>query len=352
MTNVSVVMATYNGADFISEQLDSLAAQTRLPDELVVSDDGSSDVTVEIVRRFRRRAPFPVVVRQNHQRLGYGENFLSAACLATGDYIAFCDQDDIWHPDKIAISFGELVSTGADLFVHTATMIDRSGQRIGHFSQGISKKAVYAPLHLPPWSVFYGCTMMFPRRLLGVFDISRRGAHTFEHHGQLSHDLWIYFLATTLGRVIVDSIPLIDYRQHGANATPSITSTGPRAWVHSLGVAAHPKLPRAAVAEHRAQLLEELTGKVTDPELAGTAGRAARYWRKISRYERARLDMYAGRTLAARAHDCARLIGSGGYRPFDCGGLGRQLLLKDVLVGLLQLHQPNRQLAAVDRAAG
>src|SRR3712207_5126028 len=104
MTTVSVVMATYNGAEFISEQLRSLATQTRLPDELVVSDDGSSDATIDIVREFGQNAPFPVVVRQNQRKLGYGENVLTAASLGTGDYIAVCDQVDVWHPDNVAFS--------------------------------------------------------------------------------------------------------------------------------------------------------------------------------------------------------------------------------------------------------
>ena len=352
MSNVTVVMATYNGAAFISEQLKSLAAQTTLPCELVVSDDGSSDATVDIVRRFSEHAPFPVIVRQNERRLDYGENFLSAVSLASGDYIAFSDQDDVWHPDKIAVSLRELVTTGAELFVHTAAVIDRSGHPVGQFRQGIERKAVHPPLQLAPWSVFYGCTMMFPRRLLALIDVSRRGPHTFEHDGLLSHDLWVYFLATTLGRVIVDTTPLISYRQHGGNATPGIIATGVRVWVRSLGIAAHPKLPRAAIAEYRAQLLDELSRSTYDFEISRTATRAAGYWRTISGYERGRLDMYSGRTVVSRARRCGRLIGLGAYRPFERGGLGRRLLLKDVLVGLLQLRRGNRQSLSQTRRTG
>ena len=342
MNTVTVVMATYNGADFIEEQLRSLAAQTSMPCELVVSDDGSSDATVEIVRRFGEHAPFPVIVRQNERRLGYGENFLSAASLATGHYLAFCDQDDVWRPDKIAVSLRELAATGAELFVHTAAVIDKSGRRVGQFRQGIKRSTVHAPLQLAPWSVFYGCTMMFPRRLLALFDISRRGPHTFEHDGLLSHDLWVYFLATALGRVIVDTNPLIDYRQHGSNATPSIIATGPRAWVRSLGIAAHPQLPRAAVADHRAQLLDELSRSTSEPKLSRTAARAAAYWRTIARYERGRNDLYAGRSLGVRTHRWVRLLASGGYRTFPRGGLGPGLMVKDVQVGLLQLGRGRR----------
>ena len=95
----------------------------------------------------------------------------------------------------------------------------------------------------------------------------------------MSHDLWVNFLATTLGRVVVVTTPLMDYRQHGGNAV-NITARGPRVWVRSLGIAPHPKLPRAAVAEDRAQLLDELGRSTSDPELGRTATRAAAYWRR------------------------------------------------------------------------
>lgn len=345
MNTVTVVMATYNGGDFVAEQLQSLAAQTTLPSELIVSDDGSTDATMEVVRQFAEQAPFPVVVRQNESRLGYGENFLAAAWLATGDYIAFCDQDDIWHPDKISISVGGLVATGAELFVHSAVVIDRNGRRVGRFRQGIWRDVIHEPLRLSPWSVYYGCTMMFPRRLLALLDVSRRGPHTFDHDGLLSHDLWIYFLATTLGRVVVDRTPLIGYRQHGGNATPGILAKGLRVWLRSLGIPAHPRLPRSSVAELRVELVAELSRTTDDPELSRTAARAVGYWRTIGRYERGRNELYAGLSLGVRTHRWARLVASGGYRAFSRGGLGLGLMVKDVQVGLLQLGRGRRDLA-------
>src|SRR6478609_12105203 len=98
---VSVAMATYNGAKFLQAQLDSLAAQTQLPDELVVGDDGSSDDTLAILEAFAASAPFPVRVDRNETRPDYGDNFMRTALRCTGDYIAFCDQDDVWLPEKI-----------------------------------------------------------------------------------------------------------------------------------------------------------------------------------------------------------------------------------------------------------
>ncbi|RMG82452.1 MAG: glycosyltransferase, partial [Chloroflexi bacterium] len=99
---ISVAMATYNGEACLNEQLESLVRQEHQPYELVVGDDGSSDRTLDILRAFAARAPFPVRVTVNPERLGFGENFLQTARRCSGEWIAFCDQDDVWLPHKLA----------------------------------------------------------------------------------------------------------------------------------------------------------------------------------------------------------------------------------------------------------
>ena len=94
---LSVVMTSFNGGRFIAQQLASLAAQTRRPDELLVCDDGSTDDTLSIVADFQRDAPFPVRIQRNPVRLGYSDNFLHGCSLAAGNVIALCDQDDFWQ---------------------------------------------------------------------------------------------------------------------------------------------------------------------------------------------------------------------------------------------------------------
>lgn len=100
---ISIAMATYNGADYLQEQLDSFAAQTRLPDELVVCDDHSSDMTREIIEKFRITAPFSVHIHINPQNLGYSQNFSKAMSLCKGDLVFISDQDDVWNEKKIQI---------------------------------------------------------------------------------------------------------------------------------------------------------------------------------------------------------------------------------------------------------
>ena len=102
---ISVAMCTYNGEKYLREQLESIALQTRLPAELVICDDRSTDSTSEIIRNFADSAPFPVRFNLNPVNLGGAtkgitKNFEQASRLCTGDLIAFCDQDDVWLPKK------------------------------------------------------------------------------------------------------------------------------------------------------------------------------------------------------------------------------------------------------------
>jgi glycosyltransferase involved in cell wall biosynthesis len=94
-------MATYNGAQYLQKQLDSILCQTWQPDELVVCDDDSVDTTIEILEVFRQQAPFDVRVYRNERNLGYVRNFEQAISLCAGDIIFLSDQDDIWHRDRI-----------------------------------------------------------------------------------------------------------------------------------------------------------------------------------------------------------------------------------------------------------
>jgi glycosyltransferase involved in cell wall biosynthesis len=129
--SISVAMCTYNGSRFLPEQLASIARQTRQPDEMVVSDDGSTDATAEIVENFARSAPFPVRFIRNPRNLGSTKNFEQAIGLCSCDLIALSDQDDIWMPDKLArqAEMFELdpslggVFTDAELIDETGTLL-------------------------------------------------------------------------------------------------------------------------------------------------------------------------------------------------------------------------------------
>jgi glycosyltransferase involved in cell wall biosynthesis len=115
--SIAVVMATFNGEEWLDTQLQSLANQTRLPDRLVISDDGSTDDTVKISQEFARSAPFEVVLLEG-PRAGYGENFWFAGKHAETDIIAWCDQDDFWYPQKLQLCEQLMVGHGVQFLSH------------------------------------------------------------------------------------------------------------------------------------------------------------------------------------------------------------------------------------------
>jgi glycosyltransferase involved in cell wall biosynthesis len=100
--HMSVAMCTYNGARYLKQQLDSIAAQLRLPDELVVCDDGSTDPTISTIEDFAGSAPFPVRVCAHERNLGTAKNFEAAISRCAGDIIVLADQDDVWEEVKLA----------------------------------------------------------------------------------------------------------------------------------------------------------------------------------------------------------------------------------------------------------
>ena len=123
----SVVMATYNGSRFIQEQLDSIIAQTILPGEIIVSDDGSTDSTVELVQSFfKKHADLPIkyqLVINDEKNHGVCGNFQNAVNYSNGEYVFFCDQDDVWFPNKIERLVSVLDSCREEVVIHDAQIL-------------------------------------------------------------------------------------------------------------------------------------------------------------------------------------------------------------------------------------
>src|SRR3974390_3258095 len=150
---VSVVLCTYNGARYLREQLESIARQSRQPAEMVVCDDGSEDDTVTILRGFASEVSFPVRIFQNPHRLGSTRNFDQGIGLASGEFIALCDQDDVWAPEKLEYLANMLISDPSVGGVFSdADLIDENSKPIGKtlfekhkFSTGKQRKFLRNP---------------------------------------------------------------------------------------------------------------------------------------------------------------------------------------------------------------
>jgi len=131
--SLSVALCTYDGSRFLSEQLQSIGSQSRLPDELVICDDRSSDNTVAIIKSFALEAPFPLRLEVNPTNLGSTKNFERAISLCRGDVIALSDQDDIWKTDKLAyIERVFLSSASVGAVFSDADVVDEQLNSLGY----------------------------------------------------------------------------------------------------------------------------------------------------------------------------------------------------------------------------
>lgn len=215
--SLSIALASYNGERYISEQLDSIARQNRLPDELIVSDDASNDATRAIVLDFARRARFPVRLQTNNERLGSTRNFEAAVRGCNGDIIFLCDQDDVWYPDKIALIEERFINDPKVGAVFTnADVVD---QDLHPFGPQLWKILKFSPEKqarvaagdalevLLKQFVVTGATMAFRSTyrdlILPIPDVW--------------HDAWIALIVGATSRLAALPTALIAYRQHSTN---------------------------------------------------------------------------------------------------------------------------------------
>ncbi|MHB8246574.1 MAG: glycosyltransferase [Acidimicrobiales bacterium] len=142
---MSVCLCTYNGQRYLRQQLESLVAQRLVPDELVVCDDRSDDGTVAMLEEFASSAPFEMILEVNATRLGISRNFEGAIRRAHGDVLLICDQDDVWHEDKVARMSAVFASQpGLKGAFHDSSLIDASGGELPGtlwHQQGLSRRA-------------------------------------------------------------------------------------------------------------------------------------------------------------------------------------------------------------------
>ncbi len=219
--SVSIAMTTFNGEAYLEEQLESFAAQNRLPDELVVCDDGSADGTIAILERFRARAPFAVHVHRNERNLGLSANFEKALSLCAGDIIFLSDQDDVWLPHKLGrvlevfdsepeamLVINDQVVCDADLSNHGVTILDN-----------LASLGLHRDYFVP------GCSTAMR---------SEWRRYALPIPPGLVYDHWINKLGEHLGLRIILREPLQYYRRHGSNNSADSTSSSTRASKLSL----------------------------------------------------------------------------------------------------------------------
>jgi len=309
--SVSVALCTRNGAAYLREQLASVFAQTVPVAELVLSDDDSGDESVAIVRDAAAAASVTLTVLENRPPLGVTKNFEQAVRQARGEFVALADQDDVWHPDKLARALA-VFDDPAALLVHTdarlvgpdgatlgATLFDHlevSGQELLLEESGRGFDAVLRR------NLATGATVVFRRSLL---------ERALPFPTSWVHDEWLAAVAAAYGGLRVLREPTVDYRQHGANeigvAAPSLRNKVAR-------VAREPRGDRNRVLGEKftelAARLAALDGLPADVTAAAN---------DKAEFERRRAGM--SRIRALRLASVARLAASGAYPRFASQGL-------------------------------
>lgn len=230
MSTVSIALCTYNGEKYLPEQLLSYARQSRLPDELVVCDDASTDTTFSILETFARTLPFPVRLYVNPTNVGYVKNFENAIEKCTGDIIFFSDQDDVWHVEKISavtevfekdpnvgLTYANAEVVDRDLRPMDRTLWERlefteKCQKI--FAEGNGIDLLLLDGYTPGSSLAFRAR--FKHLILPIPD-----------EIYFTHDNWTSLCVAAVSKTAIVSKELIKYRQHdkqtsgGAKSEPS-----------------------------------------------------------------------------------------------------------------------------------
>lgn len=315
---LSVAMCTYDGAPFLEEQLASIEQQVRLPDEVVVSDDGSRDATFDMVERFANRVPFRVELQRNPERLGSAKNFEQTMRRCTGDVIVLSDHDDVWHPTRLEVTQEAFTAT-PDLggLFSDAVLIDEQSRSLGPWlwdGLGFSP-AMRAQFSnggaisiLSSVNVVTGATLALRADLRELVLPVPPG---------WVHDYWLALLIASVAELRMVPEPLVNYRLHDHQqiGVPGAQSL----WYHvrrkSQLVRRMRKPVRplvGTVAEQYREALEELTawgGGPVDP-------RALRELHNKVRHFEARAEM---ERTASRWRLVATELRSGRYHRYSAG---------------------------------
>ena len=198
-------MATFNGEKYINEQINSILVQLGTDDELIISDDGSTDKTMEIVKSYDDKR---IKVYENNGIHGYTHNFENALKKASGDFIFFSDQDDVWLPDKVKKMLPLLKKNN---FVITDAYLTNEKLEIKNqlSSWRRYKKGYFRNLYK---SVYAGCTCAFTKNIKDY-------VLPFPTTLYIQHDTWIGLICELKFNVVYIDEPLIYFRRHDKNTS-------------------------------------------------------------------------------------------------------------------------------------
>lgn len=237
---IIVLLASYNGERYIEEQIRSILGQTVQPDRIIISDDGSSDATVEILRRMQMEYP-GILVLSPHQREGnYAErkgqvpsaamNFfwlLSRVSATAGEYIFFSDQDDFWHPDKIQVLLGKMKELET-IYGEEKPLLVHSDMEVTDRNLNSISPSLFAHNGTNPERNTLSQLLVENPVTGGAMMINGALADYLRNPPKccFMHDWWIALTAACFGLISFVPQSLYQYRQHGENTLGAGTRAG------------------------------------------------------------------------------------------------------------------------------
>ena len=215
MSTVTVLLSTYNGEKFLKEQIDSLLNQKGVDVKILVRDDGSKDSTISILKTYKDENKLNFYGSEN---IGVVSSFMDLIINAPdSDYYAFCDQDDFWLENKLAVAVKKLesIKNPISLYCSANTLVNEKLELLSNNNDRI-KRITYGGLLLKCCSI--GCTYVFSKEALNYV---RNNAI---NRNAMMHDAWVLRVIASVGEVVYDSHSYILYRQHGNNVVGSTNS--------------------------------------------------------------------------------------------------------------------------------
>lgn len=207
---VCVLMSTYNGEDYVKEQIESILEQEDVLVRLLVRDDGSSDRTLSILEDYERQGRLDIL--PSRENIGAGQSFLELLRKASADfrYFAFSDQDDVWQPDKLARAVLKLESSGTNqpaMVFSRQEVVDQDLNTIGlsHIPQRIGLGNALVECITP------GCTIVLNQQARNLL------VNNYPASLHMMHDWWIYLTLACFGNIVYERTLSMKYRQHGKN---------------------------------------------------------------------------------------------------------------------------------------
>lgn len=344
---ISIALATYNGATFLEALLDSLAQQNYLPMELVVSDDNSSDNTLDILEKFSLRAPFKVNIIKNVQQLGVINNFAKAFENAQGDLIAYCDQDDIWHPEKLARCVSYFSRPETKLVMHRSEVVNDALKPLGYCipEAGEIEIGETAFPSSPDMTYGLGHQMLFDRKMYQDFSWLFSGNFPALQEMTDNYDLRMPFIAGMNGSIFSLDDIFVQFRRH--QTATSDAGLGDKKTEAVSGFLGKDK----DEYYHQARRLYAIAICLDEniipnmPAYETTLNKYCVFLKERSKLLETRGKIYQSGSIIKRFYHYLHLYRNKAYRPKQHAGFGRKAFFVDGFVSALGLRLAKRLIA-------